>query len=76
MNGAYGEYGERRVANRVLVESPKGKRLLGRRNHRWKDNVNMDLEEVGKEGMGRIDQVQDRDRWGDLVDAVKNFRAP
>jgi len=31
---------------RVLVEKPEGKRLLGIHRHRWKDNINMDLQEV------------------------------
>ena len=26
---------------------PEGKRLLGRPRYRWKDNINMDLGEVG-----------------------------
>jgi hypothetical protein len=39
--------GERRGLYRVLVEKPKGKRLLGRPRHRWQDNINMALQEVG-----------------------------
>jgi hypothetical protein len=29
----------------------EGKRPLGRPRHRWEDNINMDLQEVGIEGM-------------------------
>jgi len=29
------------------VEKPDGKRPLGRPRHRWKDNIKMDLQEVG-----------------------------
>jgi hypothetical protein len=39
--------GERRSICRVLVGKPEGKRLLGRPKHRWEDNINMDLKEVG-----------------------------
>ena len=31
---------------RVLVEKPEGKRLLGIRTRRWKDNIKMDLQDV------------------------------
>jgi hypothetical protein len=39
--------GERRVVYRVLVGKPEGKRLLGKTRHRWEDNIEMDLREVG-----------------------------
>jgi len=39
--------GERRGANRIFVEKPEGKRLLGRLRRRWEDNIKMDLQEVG-----------------------------
>jgi hypothetical protein len=31
----------------VLVGKPEGKRPLGRRRHRWKENIKMDLQEMG-----------------------------
>jgi hypothetical protein len=37
------------------------KRPLGRRRHRWEDNIKMDLQEVGW-SMDWIDLVQDRDK--------------
>jgi len=43
--------GERRVADRVLVGKPKGKRPVGRPRHRWEDNIKMDLQEVEWESM-------------------------
>jgi len=39
--------GERRGVCRVLVGKPEGKRPLGRRRHRWEDNIKMYLKEVG-----------------------------
>ena len=39
--------GERRVAYRVLVGKPEGKRSLGRPRCRLEDNIQMDLQEVG-----------------------------
>ena len=44
-----GHMGERRGAYRVLVRKPEGKRPLGRLDHRWSDNIKMDLQEVGWE---------------------------
>jgi len=38
---------ESRGAYRILMESPEGKRLLGRPGRRWEDNIKMDLQEVG-----------------------------
>ena len=53
---------------------PEGKRLFGRPGLRWEDNIKMDLKEVGCGGVDWIDLGQDRDRWGELVNAVMKFR--
>ena len=42
--------------------APEGKRTLGRPSHRWDDNIKIDLQEVGCEGMDWFDLAQDRDR--------------
>ena len=55
---------------------PEGKRPLGRPRRRWQDNIKMDLQDVGSEGMHWIELAQDRDRWRALVNAVMNLRAP
>ena len=47
--------GERRAAYRVLVGKPEGKKPVGRPRHRWENNIKMDLQEVGCEGMDWID---------------------
>jgi hypothetical protein len=65
--------GERRGLYRVLVGKPEGKRPLGRPTRRWKDDIKMDLRELGCGGMGWIELAQDRDRWRALVNAVMNF---
>ena len=59
----------------VLVRKPEGKRPLGR-NHRWEDNIKMDLQEVGSGGMDWIELAQDRDSWQALANAVLNLRVP
>ena len=52
---------------------PEGKRLFGRTRRRWKDNITMDLQEVGCEDMDWIDLAQVQDRWRALVKAVMNL---
>ena len=52
---------ERRVANRVLVGKPEGKRPVGRPRHRWEDNIKMEHQEVGWMSMDLIDLAQNRD---------------
>jgi hypothetical protein len=52
--------------------------VLGRPRHtrRWKDNIRMDLQEVGCGGMDWIGLAEDRDRWRALVNAVMNLQVP
>ena len=52
------------------------KRPLERPRHRWKDDIKMDLQEVGWEGMDWIALAQDRDRWWALVNVVMNLQFP
>jgi hypothetical protein len=68
--------GESRLSHRVLVGGPDRKRPLGRPRLRWEDNIKMDLQEVGFEGMDCIDVAQDRDRWRALVNMAMNLRVP
>ena len=68
--------GDRRGANRVLMGKPEGKRPLGRPRHRWEDNIEMDLQEVGGGCGDWMELAQDRDRWRALVGTVRNLRVP
>jgi hypothetical protein len=45
-------------------------------NNLWEDNIKMDIQEVGWEGVDWIDMAQDRERWWALVNAVMNLRVP
>ena len=66
----------KRGVYRVLVGKYEGKRPLGRPRRTWEDNIKMDLQEVGYEGMDWIELVKDKDRWRALVNAVMNFLFP
>jgi len=47
--------GEGRGVYRVLVGKPEGMRPLGRPRHKWEDNIQVDLQEVGCRVMDWID---------------------
>jgi hypothetical protein len=66
--------GESRDVRGLLVGKPEGKKLLGRHRRRLEDNIKMDLQEVGFEGMDLIVIAQDRDRWRVPVNTVMNLR--
>ena len=55
---------------------PGRKKTLGRTKRRCEDNIKIYLREVGCGGMELIDLVQDRDRWGAVVNALMNIRVP
>ncbi|KAJ4444228.1 hypothetical protein ANN_06019 [Periplaneta americana] len=74
--GHVARMGESRNAYRVLVGRPEGKRSLGRPRRRWKDNIKMDLREVGYDYRDWINLAQDRDRWRAYVRAAMNLRVP
>ena len=62
--------------HRVLVGKREGRRPLRRPRRRWKDNIKMDLQEVGCRVMDWIELAQDREWWRALVNAVMNLRVP
>ena len=47
---------------RIFVGKPERKNSLGKPRRRWEDNIRMDLQEVGWEGMDWIHLAQNRDR--------------
>jgi hypothetical protein len=53
-----------------VVVKPEGKRPHARHMHRWEYNVNIDLKEMGWEGMDWINLVQDMDKWWAVVKTV------
>jgi hypothetical protein len=74
MAWACSAFGEKKDLYRVLVEKPEEKRPFRRPRRRWKDNIKMDLQEVGCGGKDSIEQTQDREKLWALVNAVMNLR--
>jgi hypothetical protein len=58
------------VSSFPLVRKPEGRIPLGRPRHRWIDNIQIDLLEIGLSVVDWIDLAQDRYRWRALVNAV------
>jgi hypothetical protein len=64
---------EKTNAYRIYVGKPEGKRPLGRPICTWKNNIKMNLREIGRNGVNWIDLVQDRDQCRALVNPVMNL---
>ena len=74
--GHVARMGEEKRCIQGFGGKPGGRRPLGRPKSRWKDNIKMDLQELGCEGMDWIDVARDRDRWRALANTVMNLRVP
>jgi hypothetical protein len=68
--------GEKRIAYRILVGKPEGKKPVERRRRRCEHNIEIDLEKIEWGAMDRINLVQDRDQWWALVNTIMNLRFP
>jgi len=55
------------------VGKHEGKKSLGRPRHRWKDNIKLDLQEVGCGDTDWIKLAEDSDRWRAIVNAIITF---
>jgi hypothetical protein len=66
----------KQTAYRILVGKSEGMRPLGRPTRRWKDNIKMDLRDIGWGCMDWIDLAQDRDQWKALVNMIMNLQVP
>jgi hypothetical protein len=67
---------EVRGAYNISVGTSEGRRPLGRPRRKWRDNIKMDLREIGFGDVDWIHWAQDRDRWRALVNTVMNLRVP
>jgi hypothetical protein len=60
-------WGRKVVYTGYMEGKPEGKHPLGKTKRRKKDNIKIDLEEVGLGEYGLTDMTQDRDRRWTLV---------
>ena len=65
---------ECRSAFQILTGTPTGKRPLGRYKRRWKENIRMDLKEIGIYMSNWVDSAQDRDYWKVPAIEASNLR--
>jgi hypothetical protein len=56
-------YWEMRNTYMILVGTPERKRLYGRPRSRCKDNIKMNLREIGCEGVDWYHLARDRNQW-------------
>ena len=65
---------EDRSILKIVTGKPTGNRPLRRPRRIWKDNIRMDLEEIGINAGNWVDSAQDRNYWRDLVNGALNLR--
>jgi hypothetical protein len=68
--GHVASIGEMINAYKIVGGKPEGKTPLGRPRRGWKENITMNLREMGLEGVDWIYLTQDRDRCWALVYTV------
>ena len=59
----------------ILVGKPKGKRPYEGLKRRWGDNIKMDINDTGWQGVAWSNVVEDREKWagaGAVVKTVMN----
>jgi len=66
--GHVAHMGEERGGVKGLGRETRGKDTTGETQHRWVDNITMDLQYVGCGYVDWIGLAQDRDRWRTLVE--------
>jgi hypothetical protein len=76
MAGHVARVGNIRNAYNILLGKLEGKKPLRRPRYRWKDNIRIDVREIGWEIVDWIHLAQDGDQWLALVNTVMNFRVP
>lgn len=69
--------GEKVNACRVLMGGggdPDGKRPQSRHRCRWKDKIELDLQEIRRKSVGGIKVDQDTDKWPAVINKAMQFR--
>ena len=74
MSGACGTYGEEVRTGFWSYVQPEGKKTLGIPKRKWENNIKINLEEIGCEGVERIDLAQGMEKWRVDVKKLINLR--
>jgi hypothetical protein len=61
---------------KCFVPNLEGKRPLGRFRRRLEYNIEMDVKEIRREGVERINLSQNKHQWRALVNTVMNLQVP
>lgn len=69
MDGACGTCG--RIAYKVLVEKPEGKKPFGITKRRWEYDIKINIKETQCEGVNWIYLAHDKDKSRDMNTAVR-----
>ena len=64
---------EDRSAFKMSTGKPTGEKPIGRPRQGQKDNIRIDIKEMGINMMNYIDLAQDRDYWRALVNGALNL---
>jgi hypothetical protein len=67
---------EGRCTFKILTGTPTGKKLLGGPRGRWKDDIRMNIKEIGINTRNWVDSAHDRDYWSALVNTALSHRVP
>jgi hypothetical protein len=66
--------GEKVNEYRILMGNSEGKKPLGRHRRSWKDKIEMDLQEIRRESVGRINVDRDMDKQPALMNKAMQSR--
>ena len=67
---------EGRSVFKILTGKPTGKKPLESPRHKWKDNIRMDLKEIGVSTSNWVDTAQYMEYWSVFVNAALNLGVP
>jgi hypothetical protein len=76
MGGACNAHGEMRNAYENFSHKPEGKSPRRTSRRRWEDNIEIDLKEIGSEGVDWIQLAQGEIRKQDVVKTATSPRIP
>jgi hypothetical protein len=60
----------------MSIRKPDVKRPPGRLSHKWKDDVKIDLKEMGCEDVDWVSLAWGSDQWWAVVNVVMNLQDP